>query len=231
MAAPSSLPPVISEISGHRPGADGPARARTAAHTHPVAVTAARPGSTGNCGANPANSTTAAPSAAAHTSAPVRNRRTQSRAVVCGTSRRAATGRTPDTPAATASNASPITSTTSRRHINTNDGNNAWLVEHDPHAPRRTHTRTHRPPTRTDRSYPERNANGAEHPGHAWRGTATIRPAAAYSSTPNRQGHTMAMVRDTALDPPAVSAKLWGRVLRVRTKLNASSSPVPRPAA
>jgi hypothetical protein len=143
---------VISETSGHRLGADGPARARTAAHTHPVAATAARHGSTGSRGANPASSTTADPSAAAHTSAPVRNRRTQSRAVVCGTSRQAATGRTPDTPPVTASSTSPITVTASRRHINTNDGSSAWLVAHDPHAPRRTHTRTHRPLSRTDRS-------------------------------------------------------------------------------
>jgi hypothetical protein len=152
MAAASNLPPVINDTSGHRPGVDGPARARTAAHTHLVAATAARLGSTGSRGANPASSTTAAASPVAHTSAPVWNRRTQSRAVVCGTPRRAATGRTPDIPPAATSNASPITVTTSRRHINTNDGNNAWLVAHDPHVPRRTHTRRHRPPTRTERS-------------------------------------------------------------------------------
>jgi len=39
-------------------------------------------------------------------------------------------------------------------------------------------------------------------PGQARRGTSTPRPAVWYSSTPNGQGHTMATVTDTALDPP-----------------------------
>jgi len=77
---------------------------------------------------------------AASTGARARNRRHQSRAVVCGTSTPAATGRRP-TPAATRSSAPPITSTTSSRRSSANDGSSAWETRHEQHLARRTQTR------------------------------------------------------------------------------------------
>ncbi len=113
----------------------------------------------------------------------------------------AATGRSP-TPAAARSNAAPITSTASTRRASANDGSSACDTRHHPQRARRTQTRHARPPTRTQRAYPDHSAIARPQPGQSGRGTSTWRPAAAYCSTPNRQGHTMATVTHTALDPP-----------------------------
>jgi hypothetical protein len=59
-----------------------------------------------------------------------RNRRTQPRAVVYGTARRAAAGRTPHPPPVTSAITAPTVSATSSRQASTNAGNSAWLTRH-----------------------------------------------------------------------------------------------------
>jgi hypothetical protein len=138
----NNVPPHTNPAKGHRPGQAGPWRAVAAAHANPTAVSAAagavpghrhgsrRPSSTDN-DANPAS----------HNPARETNRRTQSLAVVCGTSAFSAAGRTPHLPSATASITAPIASTPSRRPTSTKLGNNACDTEHGPHLPRRIQTR------------------------------------------------------------------------------------------
>ena len=141
MAAVNNFPPVMTDANPHRPGNPGPALTRAPAHAQARASSAARAASTDTRGATPASSTTAAASPAASTDARDPNRRTQSRAVVCGTPTRADTGRTPEPPTTTASRTTPMVSTTSSRPPSKNDGNNAWLTPHVAHCPRCTHRR------------------------------------------------------------------------------------------
>ncbi len=54
---------------------------------------------------------------------------------------------------------------------------------------------------RTVREYPDQKIMGLAQAGQFGRGTSTSRPAASYSSTRREQGHTMATVLVTALDP------------------------------
>jgi hypothetical protein len=78
-----------------------------------------------------------------------RNRRTQPRAVVYGTARRAAAGRTPHPPPVTSAITAPTVSATSSRQASTNAGNSAWLTRHAPQRSRGTKIFRQRPASRT----------------------------------------------------------------------------------
>ena len=80
-----------------------------------------------------------------------RNRRTQPRAVVCGTPARAAAGRTPHPPPATCPITAPTVSATSSRQASTNAGSSAWLTRHGPHRSLGTKIFRQRPDARTCR--------------------------------------------------------------------------------
>jgi len=126
-----NLPPATIDTNRHAPSTDQPGSPTTARHAAAIAASAPAPASTAGITAQPPNSTANAAKAAAHLPAPALKRRHQPRAVVCGTERRSAGGRTPERPAATSAMTSPIDSTTSSRPTSTNAGNTAWVFSHD----------------------------------------------------------------------------------------------------
>jgi len=147
--AATSLPPLTADANRHTPTASHPGKLAAAPnaasipasanpHTPPAGETAVPPSSTASA-ANPA------PSSPART----RNRRTQPRAVVCGTPTRAAAGRTPHPPPATSAITAPTVSAVSSRQASTNAGNSTWLTPHSPQRSLGTKIFRQRPAART----------------------------------------------------------------------------------
>lgn len=134
-------PPVTAEMNRHNPTDAQPGRPLAARHAAPIAASAHPLGLGGGLKASSPSSTASADNATAQRDAPAAKRRHQPRAVVCGTPSRAASGRTPDRPAATSAMTWPIVSATSRRPISTNAGSSAWVFSHDPQRTRGTKIR------------------------------------------------------------------------------------------
>ena len=127
-----SLPPLTDDANRHRPTTSHPGKPATAPNAAPIAVSAKRPASAGGQIASPHRSTASAANATPSSPARAPNRRTQPRAVVCGTPARAAAGRTPHAPPATCPITTPTASATSSRQASTNAGSSAWLARHGP---------------------------------------------------------------------------------------------------
>ena len=128
-----SLPPLTDDANRHRPTTRHPGKPAAAPNAAPIAVSAKRPASAGGQIASPPRSTASAANATPSSPARAPNRRTQPRAVVCGTPARAAAGRTPHAPPATCPITAPTVSATSSRQASTNAGSSAWLTRHRPH--------------------------------------------------------------------------------------------------
>ena len=93
-----SLPPLTDDANRHRPATRHPGKPAAAPNAAPIAVSAKRPASAGGQTASPPRSTASAANATPSSPARAPNRRTQPRAVACGTPARAAAGRTPHAP-------------------------------------------------------------------------------------------------------------------------------------
>lgn len=170
-------PPQTTETKSHNPGVNNQCRTPAALCAHCIATTVAATTSTGiTAGISPPNSTVNATNPDHNNDALNRNERTQPRAVVCGTSTTAATPLTPQSPR-TLLRMSPIVAATSRRPTTRKDGKRTCETPQTMHRPRASHNRQQRPPTRTERSYPDQKTIGTKQPGHAKRGTTTERPA------------------------------------------------------
>jgi hypothetical protein len=98
VVAAISLPPLTGDANRHRPTTRHPGKPAAASNAAPIAVRAKRPASAGGQIASPPRSTASAANATPSSPARAPNRRTQPRAVVCGTPARAAAGRTPHPP-------------------------------------------------------------------------------------------------------------------------------------
>jgi hypothetical protein len=146
-----SLPPLTDDANRHTPSPSHPGKPAAAPNAAPIAVSANRPASAGGRIASPPSSTASAANAAPSSPARAPNRRTQPRAVVCGTPARAAAGRTPHAPPATCPITAPTTSATSSRQASTNAGSSAWLTRHGPHRTLGTKIFRQRPAARTCR--------------------------------------------------------------------------------
>lgn len=144
-----SLPPVTDEANRHPPSRRHPGRPPAAPHAAPIAVSANRPGPAGGVTGSPPSSTASAANATPSSAARARNRRTQPRAVVCGTPARSAAGRTPHPPPATSASTEPIVSATSSRQASVNAGSSAWVAPHRGHRSRGTKIFRQRPAART----------------------------------------------------------------------------------
>ena len=146
-----SLPPLTDDANRHAPSRSHPGKPAAAANAAPIAVSAKRPASAGGRIASPPRSTATAANAAPSSPPRTPNRRTQPRAVVCGTPARTAAGRTPHAPPATSVITAPIVSAVSSRQASTNAGSSAWLTRHGAHRSRGTKIFRQRPPARTCR--------------------------------------------------------------------------------
>lgn len=219
----NTCPPTTTFANRHLDPTRSGHRQHAAAANPSIATSAADSSSALNHGPVPDTATVAATNPATNKPARARNRRRQSRTVVCGTPTRTATVRAP-TPAAIAAIASPITSTPSKRPYVTNSGTRPCERPHGAHRTRLTHNRV-TSPTRTSRRYQPHNIIAVEHDGHTGRGTTTSRPAAAYASTSNRVRHTI------ATGPQALSGPSRGRVQRLREGPHRVQRPaiMPRP--
>ena len=123
--AASRLPPVTAQANRHRPSAAQPGSPAAAVNAAPIAATADRNRSGSSRITSPPSSTASAEKLAASSPARPANRRTQPRAVVCGTPAAAAARRTPHAPPVTCSITVPTGSAASSRRARTNAGNNA----------------------------------------------------------------------------------------------------------
>jgi len=121
----TSIPPVTADTNRHGPSTTQPGSLTAARHADAIAANAQA--STFGDGPTPAppNSTAKAAKATATRAARAAKRRHHPRAVVCGTPRRPAGGRTPERPTPTSAITSPTDSTTSSRPTSTNAGNTA----------------------------------------------------------------------------------------------------------
>ena len=97
--AASRLPPVTAQANRHRPSTAQPGSPAAAVNAAPIAATADRSGSGSGRTASPPSSTASAEKLTASSPARAANRRTQPRAVVCGTPAAAAARRDPARPA------------------------------------------------------------------------------------------------------------------------------------
>jgi hypothetical protein len=174
-----SIPPLTADANRHAPSGAHPGKPAAAANAAPTEATANLHGPAGGVTAGPPSSTASAANPAPTCPARAANRRTQPRAVSYGTPAPAAAGRTPHAPPATRAITKPIVSAVSSRQASTNAGNSAWLTPHRPHRTLGTNIRRQRPPSRTQRKYPDQNISGPAHPGQSSRGNRTFRPAAA----------------------------------------------------
>ena len=123
--AASRLPPVTALANRHRPSTAHPGSPAAAANAAEIAVTADRSGSGSSRTASPPSSTHRAEKLTARSPARDANRRTQPRAVVCGTPAAAAAGRTPHAPATTCPITAPAVSAASSRRASVNAGSSA----------------------------------------------------------------------------------------------------------
>src|SRR5664280_1208813 len=130
------------------------------------------------------------------------NRRTHSRAVVCGTPACPAAVRTPRPPSSTATRTAPTAVATSSRRSRQKSGSTPWLTRHGVHLARGTHIRAHRPAVRTHRQYPDQNDIGDPQAGQFGRGSRICRPLLRYSSTEYGQVSTTAKVATPPRAPP-----------------------------
>src|SRR5664280_2208708 len=130
------------------------------------------------------------------------NRRTHSRAVVCGTPACPAAVRTPRPPSSTATRTAPTAVATSSRRSRQKSGSTPWLTRHGVHLARGTHIRAHRPAVRTHRQYPDQNDIGDPQAGQFGRGSRICRPLLRYSSTEYGQVSTIATVATPPRAPP-----------------------------
>ncbi len=144
-----SLPPVTDDANRHPPSRPHPGSPAAAANAAPIAASANWPAPAGGVTGWPPRSTASAANATPHSRLRARNRRTQPRAVVCGTPARSAAGRTPHPPPATSASTEPIVSATSNRQASVNAGSSAWLTPHGAHRSRGTKIFRHRPASRT----------------------------------------------------------------------------------
>src|SRR5580658_624773 len=147
--AASSSPPETEEAKRQRPSAAHPGMAAAAAKAARIAATVRLIASPAALTTSPPSSTASAAKVTAITGARLRKRRSQPRAVVCGTPAASAAGRAPPAPPAAASIAAPIISTLSRRRARRNDGKTAWVDAHGRQLARRTKTLRQRPSSRT----------------------------------------------------------------------------------
>lgn len=136
-----SRPPLTAEMNRHTPSDPQPGSRAAARQAAPMAANAHAVGLAGGRRASPPSSTANADNATAHLAALAAKRRHQPRAVVCGTPKRAAGGRTPQRPAATSAITVPIDSVTSSRPTSTNAGSTAWVFAHEPQRTRGTKIR------------------------------------------------------------------------------------------
>lgn len=136
-----TLPPHTVQTNRHTPSADQPGTATAARHAAVIDASTQAPALAAGTGASPPSSTATAANAAAQRAAPAEKRRHHPRAVVCGTPRRCAAGRTPERPTATSAITVPTDSTTSSRPTSTNAGSSAWVFPHGPQRTRRTKIR------------------------------------------------------------------------------------------
>src|SRR6266516_1696316 len=149
-----SLPPLTEHANRHTPSASHPGRPAAAPNAAPIAASANRPASAAGLTASPPSSTASAANPVPSSRARRRNRRTQPRAVVYGTARRAAAGRTPHQPPATPAITAPTVSATSSRQASTNAGSSAWLTRHGAHRSRGRRSSGSGPPPGHDASNP-----------------------------------------------------------------------------
>src|SRR6266566_5229991 len=96
-----SLPPLTEHANRHTPTASYPGKPAATPNAALIPASANRAASAGGRTASPPSSTASAANAVPSSPARAENRRTQPRAVVCGTPARAAAGRTPHPPPAT----------------------------------------------------------------------------------------------------------------------------------
>ena len=150
MLAAISLPPLTDDANRHRPTASHPGKPAAASNASVIAVKAKRPASAGGQIASPPRSTASAANATPSSPARAPNRRTQPRAVVCGTLARAAAGGPACTPGHLPIT-TPTASARSSRQASTNAGSSAWLTRHGPHRTLGTKIFRHRPAARTCR--------------------------------------------------------------------------------
>ena len=146
-----SLPPLTDDANRHRPAASHPGKPAAASNAAVIAVSAKRPASAGGQIASPPRSTASAANATPSSAARAPNRRTQPRAVVCGTPARAAAGRTPHAPPATCPITAPTASARSSRQASTNAGSRACVTWHGPQRTLGTKIFGQRPAARTCR--------------------------------------------------------------------------------
>ena len=191
MLVDNRCPPTTALANRHSPPTPSPKRRRAAIHAAVAAASATLSELPDNRGATSPTATQNRQNPTASSPARRKNRRRQSRTVVCPKPKPSATRRIPP-PAHIAATAEPITSTASRRPHAKNPGNNACDLPQ--HRARRTHSRRITDAvTRTSRSYHPQNRIGRRHPGQSGRGTTTPRPADAYESTSSSVGHTIAI--------------------------------------
>src|SRR5437588_3251974 len=154
LVVPRSLPPLTMLAKAHRATPATPARASPARHAPRIAPRASPTGWAPGLAALPGSPSSTARAAKPAPSAGARreNRRTQSRAVVWGTSAAPAAGRTPPEPSTTATITPPTALTPSRRPTRRNEGRRAWERRQGTHWPRATQAGAEMPPARTWRS-------------------------------------------------------------------------------
>ena len=119
------LPPGADDAEPQAPSAAHPGGRAAAPKAALIAASANGPAPAGGAIAGPPSSTASAANPGPSRAAPDANRRTQPRAVVCGTPARSAAGRTPHAPPATCAITEPIVSAASSRQASTNAGSSA----------------------------------------------------------------------------------------------------------
>ena len=119
------LPPVTAQANRHRPSTAQPGSPAAAVNAAPTAATADRSGSGRGRTTSPPSSAASAEKLTASSPARAVNRRTQPRAVICGTPTAAAARRTPHDPPATCPITAPAGPAASSRRTRTNAGSSA----------------------------------------------------------------------------------------------------------
>ena len=146
LLAAISLPPLTDDANRHAPSRSHPGSPAAASNAAPIAASANRPACAGRADRLPAQLHRQRRERHAQLPGAARNRRTQPRAVVCGTPGRAAAGRTPHPRPATSAITAPIVSAVSSRQASTNAGSSAWLTPHGAHRTLGTKIFRQRPP-------------------------------------------------------------------------------------
>ena len=189
-------------MNRHRPSDAQPGREHTTSKAAPIAANACRAASkTGAATTSAPSSIASAQNATASCLARAPKRRTRPAPSCAGRPGAEQPAALPPAPTTTCSTTSPTASATSRRPTNTNAGTTASVRLHRPRRTRGTKIDRLSPSARTKRRYPDQRVVAPAQPGQSGRGTSSPRPAAAYSSTDNGHGHTIATGGNTALDP------------------------------